>query len=104
MVVSSLAEYDKKAINRYLDISFKHSSIKSGISNVIYDGNYLNIIIHPSTIIPEINKGLKHGLLSFDIIEVEKNLKYITDIAKDRGIQYEFSTLSKFGNKIKSFI
>ena len=96
-MVSSLADYDKSPIKRYLDISFKHSCIKSGISEIVYDGNYLNMIIHPSTIIPSINKGKSHGLLSFDIKHVEKNLNYIIDLATERGIEYKFSTISKFG-------
>jgi hypothetical protein len=98
-MVSSLADYDISPLKRYLDLSFKHSCIKSGISEIVTDGNYLNIIIHPSTIIPEINKGKNHGILSFDIKEVEKNLKYILELAEKRGIEVEFSTVSKFGSK-----
>ena len=95
-MINSIADYDTAPIKRYLDISFKHSCIKSGISEVVYDGNFLNMIIHPSTIIPGINKTKSHGLLSFDIKHVEKNLKYIIDLAVERGIEYKFTTVSKF--------
>lgn len=98
-MVSSFADYDNYPLKRYLDISFKHSCIKTGITEIVIDGNYLNIIIHPSTIIPEINKGKKHGILSFDIKEVEKNLIYILELAEKKGIDVEFSTISKFGSK-----
>lgn len=101
-MISTLAEYDKIPLYRYFDLSFKHNCIKDGINELIYDGNYLNLIIHPSTIISDINVGKNHGLLSFDINHVKKNFHYIIEKIQEKNIEFKFSTISNYGINLKS--
>lgn len=88
------ADYDTVPIYRYVDLSFWHRSMKDGLKNIINDNSILNTIIHPSTVLPELSSK-PHGLLSFDIMEVKKNLDFIINTATDRGIEFTFKTISK---------
>jgi hypothetical protein len=59
------------------------------------ENTVLNTIIHPSTALPELSNGKRHGLLSFNIGEVRRNLDFIIDIAQKRSIPYQFKTISE---------
>ena len=92
-MVPVMAEYDTVPLKRYLDLSFWHHTICIGLEKMITENAVLNTIIHPSTTLPELSNGKRHGLLSFNIDQVRKNLDFIIDIAQRKSIPYRFKTI-----------
>jgi hypothetical protein len=93
-MIDVFADYDKKPLKRYTDLSFWHHAVKDGIEKAVQENMILNTIIHPSTVIPGI-LSKPHGLLSFSIDEVKKNLDFILHTAKRKSIEYRFITISQ---------
>lgn len=93
-MVDVIADYDTIPLKRYVDLSFWHRSIKDGIEASIQENMIFNTIIHPSTVIPGI-VSKPHGLLSFSMDEVKKNLDFILDTAEKKSIEYQFVTISE---------
>lgn len=100
-MVEVLADYDKKPLKRYIDLSFWHRSLKKGLGDPLINNSILNTIIHPSTILPSLSFK-PHGLLSFSLQQVKKNLNYIIDILKERSIEYSFKTISQIQHGISN--
>ncbi len=98
-MVEVKADYDTAPLKRYVDLSFWHNSLRKGLSNAIEANAILTTIVHPSSILPSLS--LKpHGLLSYSLQEVKKNIDFIIDIADKKGVDYRFKTISQIHNQI----
>jgi len=93
------ADYDSVPLMRYLDLSFWHHSIKEGLNDILEENRILNTIIHPSTVLTSLS-AKPHGLLSFSLTEVRKNLDLIVAILKERMLEYRFRTISQIQREI----
>ena len=86
-MIETITSYDKKPINRYVNLSFKNSIVKKSLSPFIANNNLLITVLHPSELILK----KEHPILSFNIDDVKKNIELI------------FRQCEKFGKKV-SFI
>ncbi len=93
-MIEVMADYDTTPIMRYLDLSFWHQCIKKGLNEICKTSNLINMIIHPSSIMPGIAHQ-RHGLLSFSIEEVSKNIDYILAKLNESNKPYRFCTISQ---------
>lgn len=80
------ADYDKKPLMRYLDLTFKNLLMKKYIKNIKFDSRYILTLSHPSQII----LTGKHGLLGYGIKNYLKNLKLLVQRIKEMGLKYKF--------------
>jgi len=72
-MIETMTSYDKKPIDRYVNLSFKNSIIIESLSSFINHNNFLITILHPSELIPK----KEHPILSYDIDVVKKNIELI---------------------------
>ena len=100
-MVEVMADYDREPLMRYVDLSFWHHSMKGGLDNQMKDNSILNTIIHPSTVLHSLSFK-PHGLLSFSLTEVKKNLDHIIETLKERAIEYRFKTISQLQQEISN--
>ncbi len=98
-MIEVLADYDTVPLKRYIDLSFWHHTLKDGLEQAIENNSILNCIVHPSSIIPEL-AAKSHGLLSYSLKEVKKNIDFIIATANRKGIDYRFKTMSQLYNRI----
>jgi hypothetical protein len=94
-----LADYDKAPLKRYIDLSFWHRALKDGLHNIVNDQAILTTIVHPSTVVAGLS-AKPHGLLSYSMEEVRKNLDFIIALAKEKNIEYRFKTISQVRNDL----
>ncbi len=87
--------YDKDFYLRYLDLTFKHSLIKNSFSKIIPEIDFVVSISHPNIILDEL-KGIKHGLLCFDIKNLYNNLIFIIEECKKHNLLINFMTMNQF--------
>jgi hypothetical protein len=83
------ADYDVAPFPRYVDLSFRHASLRPGLSNLLAAAPLLVTVTHPSTILSGIAPG-RHGLLSFEAGEFHRNLDFI------------FTECARLGREVRS--
>jgi len=90
-MIKTMTSYDKKPINRYVNLSFKNSIIKKSLSSFITRNNLLITILHPSELILK----KEHPILSFNIDDVKKNIELILYQCDKLGKKVNFITIHK---------
>lgn len=98
-MVSVKASYDEQPLRRYVDLSFFHEALRSGLKQFLPEASLLVSITHPSCVVPDVISS-PHGLLSFQIEELRKNLFYIIEICDQSKRPYRFMTISDYCNHI----
>lgn len=93
-MVRTQAEYDREPLLRYVDLSFRHQAIRDGLRAFLPGAEVLVAVTHPSTILRGVTDR-RHGLLSFDLNEYERNLAFILDELDRIGREYRFVTVSQ---------
>lgn len=92
------SSYDKKAVSRYLNLSYRHEIIKNAVCDLAKIKNFLVTILHPSELL---EREFVHPLLSFDMNEVVRNLRYIIDQIHKHGRTVEYITMTRLAKLIK---
>lgn len=82
-------EYDQQPLKRYVDLSFHHALMRNGLSAHVRDKTLLVTVTHPSCVLPQVAKK-RHGLISFDIAEMKKNLDFIISECERFHKKYQF--------------
>ena len=81
------ASYDKKAYNRYLDLTYKSLLVKKYKKNINFNlNNYVMTLSHPSQFITK----KKHGLLGNGTQNYINNLNLILNTITKKGYRYRF--------------
>lgn len=93
-MVETRTEYDKIPLKRYVDLSFRNSIIRDGLKSYIRTNDHLVSITHPSSVFPLSEST--HPLISFDINEVEENLKAIMSECIRGGKKIRSLTFSEY--------
>lgn len=93
-MIETRTEYDKKSLERYVDLSFRNHIMKDGLEAHIRDNNHLVSILHPSTILHIYD--INHPLVSYNIAEVEKNLNTIISNCNILEKRIQFINISEF--------
>jgi hypothetical protein len=98
-MVEVAADYDLVPLKRYVDLSFWHRALKKGLEQAIQNNTVLNCIVHPSAIVPTL-ESKPHGLLSYSLNEVKRNIDFIVETAAKNEIPYGFRTISQLYKRI----
>ena len=85
-MIETMTSYDKKPINRYMNLSFKNSIVKKSLSSFITYNNLLITVLHPSELILK----KEHPILSFNIDDVKKNIELIFNQCEKCGKKVNF--------------
>jgi hypothetical protein len=94
-MIYSKTNYDKHPLFRYADLSFRNEVVKDGLLARLQSAEELVTITHPSAILPDY--GYEHGLLSFDIQILRKNVETIVNGLNEIGRPFRFLTLKEYG-------
>ncbi len=86
-------EYDSISLDRYINLSFYNDLMRDNFESILKRNDFIVTITHPFEIIP-INSS-KHGLLSFDIGEFQKNFINMLEICERIKRPYKFITMSE---------
>jgi hypothetical protein len=97
-MVPVLASYDAVPLARYVDLSFHHQALREGLRSLIATASLLVTVVHPSTLLPQV--AFRHGLLSFDVKEFERNLGFIFAEAARYGRPVRCITLGECARMI----
>lgn len=89
------AEYDAAPLLRYLDISFRTSSLAGGLDALLRRASYLVTVTHPSALLADMAPAGGHGLISFDPEQLTANLALLKESASKLGRKLRFLTLSE---------
>jgi hypothetical protein len=89
------AQYDKKAILRYFNLSFKSKVLFENFDSYIMQNERLVTITHPFEIIGHGN----HGLISYDLNVFKKNLLLLDETIKKNGKQPVYLKMSDLINE-----
>lgn len=92
-IIPIKTEYDSVPLDRYINLSFYNSLMKDNMENIIRKNDFIVTITHPFEIIP--TNSSKHGLLSFDIGEFQKNFINLLEICERIQRPYKFITMSE---------
>ncbi len=91
------APYDSEKVLRYLNPAYHSSLFMGPLKEWLSQYSHLITVTHPY----ELEGNRSHGLLSFDILEFEKNLHTIQDVVALKGNVVNFLTISEFANRWK---
>lgn len=84
-------DYDDAPLNRYLDLSFHEHIFQPVPGETIQSMDLLVAVTHPSTILPELDKG-GHGLVSFSMQTFVNNLESVLLACRKQSRPYRFVT------------
>ena len=86
-------KYDKNPILRYVNLSFNTEVILDGLENFIKNYDYLVTITHPYEFFEKYRTN--NGLISYDINNLEKNIKAIIKLCEKNNKKYKFIRISE---------
>jgi hypothetical protein len=96
------AEYDREPFRRYVDFTFYHSALATGLKALLHaNPSYLAVILHPSAVLSGIAQK-RHGLLSFAIEEFTRNMSFVVEECDAIGRPIEFVTVEELAEITKT--
>ena len=97
-MIETKTDYDRAPLLRYADLSFHHEVIRDGLRAFLATAPLLVTVTHPSTVLPGI-APLRHGLLSFDIGNFQRNLDFILTECERLGRGHRFITIGECAHR-----
>lgn len=83
-MIPTKAEYDRKPLSRYVDLTFHPYILRRGIEQLLAEIPLLVTILHPSGMLRDVWNG-RHGLISFEPRAVGDNIRAILAEARRAG-------------------
>jgi hypothetical protein len=96
------ADYDAQPFLRYLDLSYRADAVAVGLDELIRQAPYIVAVTHPSALLPEFRPEGGHGLVSFDVQNLEDSLSQLIERARATGRAVRFLRLSDIGLEQKA--